>query len=189
MIGWQRSGLLTIIGGLAGLIALEVIRGTNDPSPPLGPRAPVAAPQHGYVGTGNESVAELAGTILARPLFSPDRRPARSSLAPSANADQVMLPRLSGVIVSGAHHLAIFAGSKDGKPIVVVAGQTVGDWSVKAIESDGVVLTDADGSQKLHPAFGPTATETARPPVAPPPDPASVATEAARRALLARLND
>ncbi|MGH7080673.1 MAG: hypothetical protein ACREFU_21545 [Acetobacteraceae bacterium] len=142
-------------------------------------------------------MAELVSAILARPLFSPNRRPAPSS----AGARELLPPRLSGIIIDGADRLAIFAATGNGRPIVVRRGQTVGKWSVSAVEADGVLLTGPGGARRLRPSFvGPTfvgkvPAKVAAPPItplaAPPADAtaAAVATAAARHALLARLSD
>lgn len=74
-----------------------------------------------------------------RPLFAPDRRP-----TPGARAVAAPLGlRLEGVMTIGAQRRAIIKRA-DGTTARVVEGDTVGEWTVRRIEPDRVVLgTDA----------------------------------------------
>src|SRR5919202_1181988 len=77
---------------------------------------------------GSKGLSEVA-TELARPLFSPKRRP--GSIA--ANDTAKDLTRLTGVLVSPAGKNAIFAGSAGGKPIVIGEGERIGGYVISSI--------------------------------------------------------
>ena len=141
---------------LGGIIALELGQRMPDsdamvpatatrPSVPAAPR-PASAPD--VDGAGGQAAA-----ILARPLFSPARRPAAQAAAgpgPAAAA----LPRMTGVIVTPAGRRAIFANG-DGQPIVVIEGGRIGAYDVRSIEAGRVTLSGPDGTRVVAPAFDP----------------------------------
>ncbi len=92
--------------------------------------------------------------IVARPLFSPSRRPpAVAARAPAG--PQAGLPRLSGVMISAAGKQAIFVSSETEKPVIAVAGDRIGGYLVRSIAAGEVVLVGPDGVKLLHPAFAP----------------------------------
>jgi hypothetical protein len=96
-------------------------------------------------GTGTRRVA----TILARPIFSPDRRPIEHGV----QAVTPGLTRLAGVIVSPLGKTAIFAAFVGGKAIAVGEGGRVGAFFVEAIEAGVVLVTGPGGQQLLRPTF------------------------------------
>jgi hypothetical protein len=106
-------------------------------------------------------------TILARPLFSRDRRPPDAKVA-SASDPGEGLPRLTGIAVSPAGRSAIFAGAAAGKPIVVGEGGSVGGYTVRAIAPGQVQVVGPGGARTLSPVFDPTlpavTAEAPRPP-------------------------
>jgi hypothetical protein len=106
--------------------------------------------------------------ILARPLFSPDRKPAGSG-------DVRGLPRLTGIIVSGARRIAIFAPASGDHPIVGEAGTHIGVYEVQAVEDTGVTVTGPGGSSIIRPLFDPAPPAVKRPP--PRPEPPKVQTK------------
>jgi hypothetical protein len=97
---------------------------------------------------------ELVEFILARPLFSPDRRPTSSSAAVAA--PQPPLPRLTGVVVFSSEQRAIFAPSGNGKSVVVAEGERIGDVLVRRIEAGRVTVLTPDGERVLRPTFDPS---------------------------------
>lgn len=106
-----------------------------------------------------EARAAVAGDVdgwvakaLARPLFSPDRRPAAAG-ATSGGAGQAW-PRLTGTLVSGAGRGAIFAGPR---PIVVREGGRLDGFTVQLIEPGRVTVRGPDGVRVLRPTFDPAA--------------------------------
>ena len=94
--------------------------------------------------------------VLARPLFSPTRRPDQIT-GPIGNVATVAgVPRLSGILVNGADRRAIFAGSEQSgrvQSIVAREGETVGAYHVKSVTLDAVTLTGPGGEHVLRPRF------------------------------------
>ena len=80
----------------------------------------------------------MLAAILARPLFSPSRRPA-ATLTASA-APPAVLPRLAGTIVHGVDRSVIFTLASGGKPVVAHEGSVVGGYTVRAIQAGRVTL-------------------------------------------------
>ncbi len=93
-------------------------------------------------------------SVLARPLFHPDRRPA--PLGGSAEALQAAetLPRLTGVVVTPAGRSAIFI-PPGGKPTTVAEGSAMGALTVISIAAGEVTLQSADGIRKIRPSYAP----------------------------------
>lgn len=92
--------------------------------------------------------------LLARPLFTPGRRPTTLDAAPASAS--VELPRLAGVMVSAQGSSAVFAGAEGGKAIVIGTGASIGDFKVQKIEAGQVTLIGADGGTRLlRPSFDP----------------------------------
>jgi hypothetical protein len=87
--------------------------------------------------------------VLARPLFSPDRRPAAGSSA----ADPGM-PRLTGIIASPDAAVAIFQPAGNGRSVLARSGERVGGWEVTAIAADSVNLRKQGQVLVLSPRFG-----------------------------------
>lgn len=83
--------------------------------------------------------------IAARPLFSPSRR----SSATAATATPQGL-RLEGVLVVGAEKRAIIKQA-DGHTARVREGETIGEWTVRQIEQDRVLLVAGDRRLELVP--------------------------------------
>jgi hypothetical protein len=83
--------------------------------------------------------------ILARPLFSPERRPVEIGVRG--------LPRLTGIIVSGTENLAIFAGPANGPSVIAQAGGRIGAYEVRSVADQGVTLTGPAGTTTIRPAF------------------------------------
>ena len=128
---------------LAGVIGLEL---ANFLAPlPEPPPVPVAA---GAPHVAVRRAALPAGwqvTLLARPLFSPGRRPPRVA---DGGARTPGLPRLTGVVVAPDGRRAIFAGGK-----VLAEGAMLGRYRIAAIEVGRVTLQGPEGPEVLRPAF------------------------------------
>jgi hypothetical protein len=93
-----------------------------------------------YAGTWQD-------TILARPLFRPDRKP-----LPATPEASVPMPRLTAIVMTGSGARAIFVAD-DGKPVVVALGDKVNGWDVLTIGPDNVVLAGSYRRKTLHPKF------------------------------------
>jgi hypothetical protein len=106
--------------------------------------------------------------ILARPLFSRDRRP--TPVIAKAGSDPLLasLPRLTGVLVGPFGRSAIFASDSGGKALVIVEGGNVGPYTVQAIEPGRVTIAGPEGVRQLQPSYDAAARQAL---VAPPPPP------------------
>jgi hypothetical protein len=138
-------GLLA--AGLGGVILLEL---DQQPGAPVHAAARVAATPRAAVVAGDESGAQQqwVATLLARPPFSPDRRPAASTVANPRSVAGV--PRLAGILISPNRKLAIFATDGAAKPLTALEGDAVGRYRVLSIEVGEVILHGDDGTHVLH---------------------------------------
>ncbi len=84
--------------------------------------------------------------LLARPLFSPLRRPASAAIQPVV---QPLPPRLSGIVVTGSARYAIFVPS-GGTPMIAAKGQLIGDFKIRAITTTQVILSGPNGILTLQ---------------------------------------
>lgn len=160
MIGVRPAAAGSAILALCGLIGLELSGGGATPdAAPIRPNLVVPADGRTAAAEPPERQDVRLAAILARPLFSPDRRPAASG-ARSVSG----LPRLSGIVLSGSHKLAIFAGS--GKAIVAEEGARIGAYDVTAISDAGVTVVGPEGTTVLRPLFDPSPPPLAVKPVA-----------------------
>ena len=110
---------------------------------------PVALP----AATARMTGADATERVLARPLFSPNRRPAEKDAAPVASLPK-LLPRLTGVVVSPVGRFALFAGAEGGRPLVMSEGDHVGGIVIEAIEAGEVTVRGPDGAMVLRSSFG-----------------------------------
>lgn len=96
-------------------------------------------------------IQSWVATILARPLFSRDRRPTDAPAAVAAVAES--LPRLTGITVSPAGRHAIFASPGNKPPLVASPGDHVAGFTVRSIEPGGVTVVGPSGPRVLQPSF------------------------------------
>lgn len=130
-----------------------MLRAPDAALPLPSPTHPVAADEAragGQVQLSGQAQSWVA-IILARPLFSRDRRPADAPAAPNATPEN--LPRLTGVAVSPAGRHAIFAATAGGKPLVASLGDHVAGYTVQAIEPGAVTILGPNGPRLLQPLF------------------------------------
>ncbi len=144
LLAWAaRIGVRPVLAVLLGLVLLaELLPGSGDggllPAPAL--------PQGGSTMAGAD-VQGWTQTILARPLFNPDRRPTGEA---ADGGDG--LPRLSAILIGQGVASAIFAADGQ-KPLVVRPGGLVGGDKVQSISTDEVVLLTSSGPVTLRPQF------------------------------------
>jgi len=128
------------------------------------------------------AISQLTATILARPLFSPTRRPPEAEVT---DHSETLLSdmRLTGILITPDQRLAIFAPA-GGKPLVRSEGEMVSDWRIESIANQSVSLTGPTGATTLEPKADPNLVRitTAAAPqpaaqqgMAPPPHPAAPA--------------
>jgi len=161
----NRVFALLLLGGSLGLLGL-VTGGAGarltEPTPPaVSASADTASPP-------NEVALRM--TILARPLFAPDRRPVGAAL-PAAVIDAAPVPPPLGFIgtvrTEGQLRAAV---TLDGKRWLIAVGVTVAGWRVEAIGPDHLLLRSPDGSavQRVAPAAASPRAEVSPPPTLPP---------------------
>jgi len=136
--------------GLAALLAMILLAECLAPGDEM-PQLPAPHPSTA-AAAATSAAASLAGawsdTILARPLFRPDRRPLQA--APAAPEE---MPRLSAIVITAAGASAIFVGD-DGTAMTVKPGGLVDGQVVKSITAGAVTLTGLGGLTILRPQFG-----------------------------------
>lgn len=89
----------------------------------------------------------LTAVALARPLFSPTRRPPSSD---GPTSTELADKRLAGIVVSPQRRLAIFAVT-GAKPLVVQEGADIDGWQIETITPDEVSLRGPSGIRTLRP--------------------------------------
>jgi hypothetical protein len=99
-------------------------------------------------------VAPPIAAILARPLFSPSRRPPQSNSDNAADDAGLADSRLAGIIIESGRRFAIFA-PQGAKPLMVTEGETLSGWRVDSISPQEVSLSGPDGTKTLQPKFDP----------------------------------
>ena len=147
-LGW--TGWAAAAVALCGVIGLEIAGRDDEPDAALVRPAPMVAAggQSAPAVPQGQRDTRLAA-ILARPLFSPDRRPAASGARSISG-----LPRLSGIVITGSRKVAIFAAAS-GKAIVAEEGLQLGAYDVTAISDSGVTVAGPEGTMVLRPLFDP----------------------------------
>ncbi len=143
------TGLLLIASGLAAVVAVEVADAPRGDVAPLAGHTVTAVSPSPPPRTDHTDA--WVSTVLARPLFSPDRRPPADAAA-AAGSRLPGLPRLAGIIVGPFGRSAIFAPDGN-KPLVVQEGARIAAYTVKSIEATQVRLVGPDGARVLYPSF------------------------------------
>lgn len=153
---------------LAGIIALE-LRPVQQAELAPANLGRVATPvQARAPAPSADQLQAWLGTILARPLFSPDRRPPAAAAA-APGAPPPTLPRVAGILMDGGRRSVIFASQGDRRPVVVSEGAGLDGFRVELIEAGRVTVVGPSGRQVLHPSFDPNPpTPVALPATAPP---------------------
>jgi hypothetical protein len=95
------------------------------------------------------ATAEWTNSILARPLFSSNRKPPRN-IPKTGNMTAPEDARLAGILIGRFGRRAIFAPAGGGKPLVLGENGAVNDSTIRSIEPSQVVL--ANGTV-LRPSF------------------------------------
>jgi hypothetical protein len=177
--------LAALAAVLAGVLALEIAAPDEPPEIAARPRALALAAPATPSASGVDAAAteRRVVTILARPLFEPDRRPPSGPRTASAAAAPSPPPRLAGTLVSPSGKRAIFVAAEGARPVTLGEGDKLDRWTVSEIGNGAVTLTSGQGALRLATAFGPRSP--AGPPGVPPnpqpqvwrpqPDPAGVA--------------
>lgn len=138
---------------LAAVIALEIGARSRDEEGMTPPTLAQPAPAlRTDAARPAGQAAAWAETALARPLFSPTRRPAAAPAAAAPGAP-ASLPRVTAILVSPDGKSVIFAAGDGGKPVVAGEGSRVGAYQVQSIEVGRVTVLGPSGPQVLGPSF------------------------------------
>lgn len=167
--------LVLVAAALVAVIWLELhshFRDSGTMTPPSAAVLPTVPAGHPAAPDPGR-IAQWAAAILARPLFSPDRRPPGVAVADAPVAVAPSLPRVAGIVVTPAGRRAIFA-EKGTKPLVLGEGGQVGGFTVQSIQAGQVTVRGPEGVRVLSPTFDPDAPAPPPPGAAPPPPSLSV---------------
>ena len=147
---------------LVGVLVLEYQFGVTREGRLAYPERALAAARPAHAATAADDAApdparidDWTRIVLARPLFSPSRRPATTI---AAGPQQ---PRLSGIVMGPDGRRAIFAGDGDARGMVAGVGQQAGAWQVRAIDQNSVQVFGPDGPRTLTPSRDASASGTA----------------------------
>lgn len=164
----KRVASLLLLGGGLGLLGvLTAGTGTRltEPTPTAvsAPADPASQPNQ----------AALRTTILARPLFAPDRRPAVAALPIAMTLAAPVPPPLGFIGTIRTEGRLQAAVTLAGKRWLIALGETVAGWQVEAIGLDHLLLRSPDGSAvqrvgalALPPIVGASPVPTLPPPAA-----------------------
>lgn len=147
---------LSLAGCLAfgALVCTELTSngGEDAALPEAAPRANVTPVAHRQPTARADRLLE---TALARPLFSSTRRPPQTATDNGAEGTDLSDKRLTGIIISPGHHIAIFA-VKEARPLVLAEGETVSGWRIETIGPTEISLSGPGGNRTLRPKPDPT---------------------------------
>jgi hypothetical protein len=144
--------LLLLCMALGGVIYAEIAAGHGpaefaamNRSPRPVDTAPPATSRASLIIAPLDSYAEM----VARPIFSPARRPPRVAMgdAPVTSVEGLVL---KGIVVSRDARFAIVLFGSPPKPVRIVEGQELQGWTVHAITADGIVLRNGEGTRQLR---------------------------------------
>jgi len=136
------------------LIVAEFMAGTEN-GVPIAPVVARRDAERSKSWSSSLPIDTLVATILARPLFSPDRQP---SAAPQSAGADLKDKRFAGIVIAPDRRLAIFAVA-GAKPVVASEGDVVDGWRIESITADEVALVSAQGSRTLRPVPAPASGE------------------------------
>ena len=138
---WAMAAPVALLA-LSALYA-QSIGGVGDAAPAADAAAMLPPPVEPAAGEPGPPTAVSVDAILARPLFSPTRRPGeRSTASPrrgpvSKNRDDLLF---AGVIISDTGRVALVQDGRTNAYYRLTQGQSVLGWSVEAIFPDRIVL-------------------------------------------------
>jgi hypothetical protein len=152
--GLRLGAFVLLAAGAAGLgylIYAELTSGAADQAAEAAAPASPAAGSAATAPAGGFAMppASAYRSVTERPIFAPSRRPTVRD-APEAVADAVSF-NLVGIVISGEDKIALISQAQtQGKGLQrIKEGQTIGGWTVQAIEQDRVVLERDAGTHEL----------------------------------------
>ena len=142
--------LAAVAMGLAALVLFELFAPLSGGD---AAQAPTTARPGAAIATAQGGPTDFVAAILARPLFRSDRRPAPGDARNLNAGGPSDLPRLTAILLTDEEKRAIFQPTGKERPIVVVEGDTVGNWRVQQIAVDAVTLSGPGGTRRVEPKF------------------------------------
>ena len=128
-----------------------------------------------------QQTAKDVATTLARPLFSPTRRPREAAKSAGATDPELSDVRLTGIVIEPDRRLAIFAVA-GAKPRTLLLGEALNGWKIDSISPEEVSLSGPGGTRTLQPKIDTKLVRQARLPAAPAqPQPAAAPRQAPGR--------
>lgn len=158
----KRPGFLIFVMALAALtFGWRAYQAWTEPTAAAARQPP--GPEVVPIGSSPEEaphVSDLSApvaSILARPVFRPDRQPFREAVVtvPARNYEQELSRfTLLGVLLLGDTQKAVITGKSPGRPerYEIGIGESLPGFEVKEIQQEGVLLT-ADGKEFLLPLY------------------------------------
>ena len=113
-----------------------------------------------------QQTAKDVATSLARPLFSPSRRPPETVKSEGPADPELSDVRLTGIVIEPDRRLAIFAVA-GAKPRTLLLGEALNGWKIDSISPEEVALSGPGGTRTLQPEGDATLVRQARLPAAP----------------------
>lgn len=132
--------VLLLGGGLGALGVFTAGPGTRLTEPP----SPAVTVLDAAPSQLNQGV--LRTSVLARPLFAPDRRPAVAALPAAMTLAAPVPPPLGFIGTVRTEGRLQAAVTLAGKRWLIAVGETVAGWQVEAIGLDHLLLRSSDGS-------------------------------------------
>jgi hypothetical protein len=169
----DRLTTLCLAGSVLLAIALHFEFRSNLSTPAEVEKPSPKSDEAATVQNDRPALGPLTATILARPLFSPTRRPPEAE-ATDHSETPLSDMRLTGILITPDQRVAIFAPAS-GKPLVRSEGDMISDWRIESIDSQSVSLTGPTGATTLEPKADPNLVRVtgAQQKMAPPPQPAA----------------
>ena len=144
----QFFWLLT--GALGAVAAVELLAPSESESNVPSRLSPV---ESAAAIAAAEPIKAWTAVIGDRPLFNPDRRPEISAMSGAVVSGQAEPPRLTGILITLGDARAIFAGTAEERPVVVVKGMKIGPWQILEIDAEKVRISGPDGERTIRPRF------------------------------------
>ncbi len=153
----MKEGLALPVYGAFGilllLLAVEWLPG-GEPAIRMPTASHTARSNQAEPDSVARDTASWAASILHRPLFSANRRPAKNA-GRAAMAAATGLPRLAGIMITAGGRRAIFMPD-NGKAMTLAEGATLDDYTIRRIAPDRVLLSGIKGDKTLSPAYDPS---------------------------------
>jgi hypothetical protein len=148
-----RVGSLAIGCLLFGALIVAELCGGGGDRALIDTRPPPADQASSMPALSSPRPADLAATVLDRPLFSPTRRPPETQS--DVPGDGNLKPRrLAGIVVEPNTRFAIFAAIGS-KPLILNEGDMVNGWRIDNITSRKVLLSRPGEARSVQPENDP----------------------------------